>query len=194
METNLEKPMPRPSRTNFRELPASIQIPSDGRILFFLRDREMYFFLSHFHAAEIVVEGEVWPTVEHYFQSRKSLDPAYRDAIRACVHPGIAKRLGAAPDRSRRYSAQSWFRAHRQKHREDWPAIHLDLMRQADYAKFSQHPPLRDLLIATGTAEIVEDTTVDDFWGIGPDGKGENWAGRILMEVRTALASSHPRI
>ena len=25
------------------------------------------------------------------------------------------------------------------------------------------------------------------FWGIGPDGRGLNWAGRVLMEVRASL-------
>lgn len=65
------------------------------------------------------------------------------------------------------------------------------LMRQADLAKFSQHARLRELLLATEDAEIVEDTTMDAFWGFGPDGKGENWAGRILMEVRAHLVN-HP--
>ena len=179
--------MSRPSNTNVRELPDSVVIPEDRRVLFFLRDRDNFFFLSHFSAAEIAIEGETWPTVEHYFQSRKSLDPEFRSAIRACVHPGMAKRLGAAPEGSRKRSGQSWFRAHDKKHREDWREIRLDLMRQADLAKFSQHARLRELLLATEDAEIVEDTTMDSFWGIGPDGKGENWAGRILMEVRALL-------
>ena len=38
--------------------------------------------------------------------------------------------------------------------------------------------------VTTGTAMIVEDSPVDQFWGSGADETGENWAGRILMEVR----------
>lgn len=73
-------------------------IPSDGRILFFRRDRDAFGFLSHFHYATIHLDGEDWPTVEHYFQAQRSDDPAYRSAIRGAVSPGIAKRLGAGHD------------------------------------------------------------------------------------------------
>jgi len=165
-----------------------VTVPADGRILFFRRDREQFFFLSHFHAAAIEIEGEVWPTVEHYFQSRKSLVPEFRAAIRACHHPGMAKRLGAAPEGPRRFSADSWFRAHGERHRPDWREIRLDVMRAADEAKFRQHPDLANLLRSTGNATIVEDSPLDEFWGSGADGTGENWAGRILVEVREAIA------
>ncbi len=179
--------MTRPSRTNTRELPVSVSIPADGRILFYKRDRNDYFFLSHFYASEIVVDGETWPTVEHYFQSRKSFDSEFRQAIRDHIHPGMAKRVAARPDGSGKISGQSWFRAHGKTFREDWPEVQLHIMRQADLAKFTQNPSLGDLLLSTGEAPIIEDTTSDGFWGIGPDGNGENWAGRILMEVRAEL-------
>lgn len=162
------------------------------------RDRAQFFFLSHFHAAAIDIEGEVWPTVEHSFQSRKSLNPEFRAAIRACGHPGMAKRLGAAPEGPRRFSADSWFRTHSNRHRPDWREIRLGLMRAADEAKFSQHPELAALLRATECATIIEDSPVDEFWGTGATGEGENWAGRILMEVRNDVfqrrqCSSDPR-
>jgi N-glycosidase YbiA len=53
-------------------------IPADNRILYFTRDREIFRFLSHFHPAPIVLDGETWPTVEHYYQAQKSAEPAYR--------------------------------------------------------------------------------------------------------------------
>lgn len=177
----------RPSLTNIRELPTSVQIPADGRILFFFRDRNDYLFLSHFYASEIVLDGEVWPTVEHYFQAQKSLDPEYRQTLRGYSHPGMVKRLAARPDGPRKVSGQSWFRAHGQRFREDWDEIKLDIMRRADLVKFAQHPRLRELILATNDAEIIEDAEMDDFWGFGSDAKGDNWAGRILMEVRATL-------
>jgi|GEM_PF-1384063 len=186
--------MTRQTSTQLRELPETITIPADGRILFFARDRDTFFFLSHFHPAEIVIGDESWPTAEHYYQSRKSLDPGFREAIRACAHAGHAKRLGAEPDGPKRHSGQSWFRAHNQNVREDWAAIRLDVMRQADMAKFSQHLRLREFLLATGDAKIVEDTALDAYWGIGADGMGDDWAGRILMEVRDELRSKLPRV
>jgi len=60
-------------------------IPPDGRILYFARDRADFVFLSHFYPSPILLDGEIWPTVEHYYQAQKSDDPAYRDAIRGAV-------------------------------------------------------------------------------------------------------------
>ena len=163
-------------------------VPADGRILFFRRDRPEFGFLSHFHPSPILLDGERWPTVEHYYQFHKSLDPRYRQAIRDAATPGEAKQLSACPDPSRKAAAKkSWFLSNGQWPREDWMAVKRDLMRKADRAKYDQHPDLAARLLATGDAEIVEDSPYDDFWGAGRDGTGENWAGRILMEVRAAL-------
>ncbi len=99
----------------------------------------------------------------------------------------MAKRLAAPPDAPRRISQQSWFRKHAAKPRADWHEVKLDLMRSADWAKFSQNPDLGALLLATGTAELIEDSPSEAFWGSGRDGAGQNWAGRVLMEVRERL-------
>jgi ribA/ribD-fused uncharacterized protein len=163
-----------------------LTIPADHRILYFDRDREQFGFLSHFHPAPIVLDDEVWPTVEHYYQAHKSLDPAYRETVKSARTPGMAKRLAARPG-SRKVSAQSWFRKHKALPRPDWHEVKLDIMRRADLAKFTQHDHLEKLLIATGDAELIEDSPSEPFWGIGPDGLGPNWAGRVLMEVREKL-------
>lgn len=162
-------------------------VPADNRILYFDRDAAAFGFLSHFHPAPVLLDGETWPTVEHYYQSRKSSDPAYVQAIREAVTPGRAKRLAAPPDAPRKVSGQSWFRRNGQLPRPDWHAAKLDIMRAADVAKFTQHPALAAQLLATGNAELVEDSASEPFWGIGPDGHGLNWAGRVLMEVRDRL-------
>jgi len=65
-------------------------------------------------------------------------------------------------------------------------------METAVRAKFNQNPPLQALLLATGEAELVEDSAHDPFWGIGRDGRGANWLGRLLMKVRQEMrAASH---
>jgi hypothetical protein len=56
--------------------------------------------------------------------------------------------------------------------RADWHLVKLDLMRRADWAKSSQHPDLATLLLGTGSAELIEDSPFDPFWGTGPDGAG----------------------
>jgi ribA/ribD-fused uncharacterized protein len=166
--------------------------PEDGRILYFHRDREAFPFLSHFHNAPITIDEETWATVEHFYQAQKSFDPAYRDAIRSARTAGLAKRLAAPPDAPRRVSRDSWFRRHGALPRPDWHTVKLDIMRRADLAKFTQHPDLAQLLLATGAAELVEDSPFEPFWGVGQDGLGLNWAGRVLMEVRAALRAAQP--
>ena len=166
----------------------ALPIPPDNRILFFSRDREQFGFLSHFHPAPVEVDGETWPTVEHYYQAQRSESQAYRRAIRNAATPGQAKKLAASPHSSKKTAQHSWFRLHQQEVRADWGEVKLDIMRRADRAKYTQNPDLRALLLATGDAEIVEDTNGDGFWGIGPDGSGPNWAGRVLMEMRAELA------
>ncbi|MFO0811346.1 MAG: NADAR family protein [Gemmataceae bacterium] len=165
-------------------------LPADGRVLFYKRDRAAFGFLSNFHPAPIALDGESWPTVEHYYQAQKSADPEYRRAVRAAGTPGHAKRLGAAPGGSRRRAGQSWFRRNGQEPRADWDAAKLDVMRIAVRAKFAQNPGLAAALRATGTAELVEDSATDAFWGVGADGAGQNWLGRVLMDVRRELAAA----
>lgn len=162
-------------------------VPPDNRILYFGRDRDRFRFLSHFYARPINLDGEDWTTVEHYYQAQKSTNPAYKAAIRAAVHPGLAKRLAAPPSAPRRISQNSWFRKNGEEPRADWHDVKLDIMRRADFAKYTQNADLAALLLATGEAELVEDSPGEPFWGTGTDGAGCNWAGRILMEVRARL-------
>jgi ribA/ribD-fused uncharacterized protein len=162
-------------------------IPDDGRILYFARDREAFGFLSHFHPSPIELDGEAWPTVEHYYQFQKSLDPDYRATIRAAQGPGAAKRVAATRGKGWR-GEQSWFLRTGAQPRPDWDAVKLDIMRRADQAKYAQNPELAAALLATGEAELVEDSRGEPFWGVGRDGRGPNWAGQILMEIRAALA------
>ena len=167
-----------------------VSIPDDNRILYFGRDRDAFRFLSHFFPAPIVMDVETWATVEHYYQAQKSDDLAYRQAIRNTLSPGMAKRLAAPPHAPRRVSGQSWFRKHGTLPRPDWHDVKLPIMRLADMAKFSQHPELGEVLLATGDAQLIEDSPFEPYWGIGQDGQGLNWAGRVIMEVRDQLRAA----
>lgn len=61
-------------------------------------------------------------------------------------------------------------------------------MLKAVRTKFNQNPQLRDLLLNTRNATLVEDAGANDaIWGAGADYWGTNHLGRILMHVRDEL-------
>lgn len=129
---------------------------------------------SNFAGFPIRLDGEVWPTSEHYFQAQKFKDRSVRKKIRTANSPMIAARMGR--DRSLPL-------------RRDWESVKVEVMRKAVQAKFTQHDELRGLLLETGDAKIVEHTENDAYWGDGGDGSGKNMLGRILMEVRDRIRS-----
>jgi N-glycosidase YbiA len=137
-------------------------------INFYLKDGEHGYF-SNFASYPIEVRGKIWPTSEHYFQAQKFAGSEQEEAIRLVKSPMIAARMG---------------RDRQKPLRSDWEAVKDDVMREAVRAKFQQHVTLREQLLATGNAILVEHTENDSYWGDGGDGSGKNMLGRILMEVR----------
>jgi len=142
-------------------------------VINFYSVRDEFGEFSNFAPYPITLDGERWPTSEHYFQAQKFEDAAYRQNIRKVNSPMIAAKMG---------------RDRRQKLRRDWESVKVEVMRAAVLAKFTQHVELRALLASTGNAKLVEHTVNDDYWGDGGDGSGKNMLGRILMQVRELLA------
>jgi ribA/ribD-fused uncharacterized protein len=77
--------------------------------------------------------------------------------------------------------------------RSDWSKIKFDRMREVLRAKFTQHEDLRELLLSTGNARLVESATVDNpvnrLWG-EVNGIGRNMLGMLLMEIRDELRAA----
>lgn len=128
---------------------------------------------SNFSRHPVKLGGETWPTVEHYFQAQKFAGTKHETEIRKAGGPGEAARMGR--DRSRPL-------------RSDWEQVKDDVMRTAVRAKFTQHVNLKEILLSTGDAVLVEHTKNDRYWGDGGDGSGKNMLGKILMEIRQELA------
>lgn len=61
-------------------------------------------------------------------------------------------------------------------------------MRDALWFKFRNNDNLKKMLLGTGDAVLVEDSPIDDYWGIGENGDGQNMLGKLLMELRSKLA------
>jgi ribA/ribD-fused uncharacterized protein len=57
-------------------------------------------------------------------------------------------------------------------------------MQKAVLRKFETHADIREILLSTKDAEIVENSPIDYYWGCGANGSGKNRLGIILMEVR----------
>lgn len=68
-----------------------------------------------------------------------------------------------------------------------WDQVKCAVMRKAVMAKFTCSAFLREELLATGDAVLIEDSKKDFFWGIGSDNSGKNMLGNILMEIRNHL-------
>jgi N-glycosidase YbiA len=135
---------------------------------------EEYGCFSNFSAHAIRLKGMMWATSEHYFQAQKFAGTEREQEVRFAKSPSVAARLG----RSREHPL-----------RPDWESVKDAIMREAVLAKFTQHADLRQILLNTGTAVLVEHTANDAYWGDGGDGSGRNMLGQILMSVRDELRS-----
>lgn len=169
----------------------------------FYDPKNPYYEFSNFFEAPFVLDGQTWLTTEHYFQAAKFPNhPEYVEIIRKCSTPGKCFML--AQQKCKGGYAAKWMvdpakgdrRVINQVIRDfkdtvairpDWDEIRLQVMKHCLLAKFTQNAKLKDLLLATGDAEIIEDSPRDSFWGIGKNGDGSNWLGRLLMEVRSEL-------
>jgi N-glycosidase YbiA len=143
-------------------------------ILFYETDKA-YGCFSNFSRHAIVVDGTTWPTTEHFFQAAKFTDPADVAAVREARTPFVAAQLGRERHRS---------------FRPDWDTVRDSVMLGALRAKFTQHPALREILLSTHGATLVEHTANDRYWADGGDGSGRNMLGKLLEAVREELVAA----
>lgn len=133
---------------------------------------EDYGDFSNFAAYPITLKRKLWPTSEHYFQAQKFVGTEHEENIRKAKTPMIAARMG----RDRKLPL-----------RRDWESVKDSIMQEAVLAKFTQHAELKQKLLDTGDAKLVEHTDNDSYWGDGGDGSGRNMLGQILMEIRNGF-------
>jgi len=120
-------------------------------------------------------KGKQYPTSEHLFQSFKFQD--YR--------PGLAEHIRLYCPRPN--DALSEARRFQPEVHPDWKKMNVQKMDETLWYKFTQHSDLKHMLLATGDAELVEDSDKDAFWGVGADGRGSNELGKALERLRTKL-------
>lgn len=134
-----------------------------------------YAFLSNFYPAPIHWEGICYPTVEHAFQAAKTNNIAIRQRIARAKSAAEAKRLGGRRGIIKDFNQSAWNQRR------------LVVMVELLYLKFAT-PHLRDRLLATGDAQLVEANSWGDrYWGESPLGNGCNHLGKLLMHIRANL-------
>lgn len=140
---------------------------------FWNADEVPYGLFSNFAETPIVIDGDRFLTVEHYFQAEKASSSGQRKWVMESPTPKVAKARGRDVIL-----------------RPDWEQVKDGVMYTALVAKAQQSKVFKDLLLSTADAELFEDSPFDYYWGVGRDGSGKNMLGKLLMKLRQELRSA----
>lgn len=167
------------SNSGRRNGSAVIRIPSpldQPEIRFYRANEKPYGMFSNLYRRPILFEGMEYPTAEHAYQAGKARKQSVRDWILSAPSPSLVAMAA--------HGLYTWDIA------PDWSKTKFLRMKNVLTAKYSQHEDLKQLLLGTGTARLVESASVDNavnrLWG-EVNGVGKNMLGTLLMEVRTEL-------
>lgn len=146
-------------------------------------DEEVYFFtpafypLDNFSAHTVRIWGNRFLTAEHAYLWKKFsvANPGVAESIFDAESPEIAKTISMK---------------HIQEGSPSWHEERVHVMEEVLRAKAEQHEDVRTVLIKSGTRRIIENSPVDAFWGIGPEGIGQNTLGMLWMKIREELYST----
>lgn len=141
---------------------------------------------SQWAPSKFVIDGVLYNCCEQYMMAKKALmfhDYVALQKIMSSKDPSYQKEQGR---KVIDFDVNLWTKYCRQ------------IVYDANYAKFTQNPEMREELIATGNKEIVEASPEDKIWGIGlhesdplawdkSTWKGTNWLGEAIMAVREDL-------
>lgn len=151
-------------------------------IHFYRANEKPYGVFSNLFRRPIEFQGRIYPTAEHAYQAGKPRKDAVREWLLAAPSPSL---LAMAAHGLYQWDIQP-----------GWSKTKFDRMRAVLRAKFTQHDDLREILLSTADARIVEagrtDNAVNRLWG-EVNGKGKNMLGTMLMDLRQDLRRSRNR-
>jgi len=128
---------------------------TEHEIRFYRASEKPYGMFSNLYRRPIQFEGELFPTSEHAYQAGKARKAEVRKWLMAAPSPAL---LAMAA-----HGLYYWDVT------PGWSKIKFDRMRSVLRAKFTQHADLRDLLLSTGNAVLIETATTDNevnrLWG-----------------------------
>lgn len=149
---------------------------AEDEIRFYRASEKPYGAFSNLYRRAIDFEGETFATSEHAYQAGKARKPEVRDWVLSAPSPALVAMAA--------HGLYYWDIA------PGWSRTKFDRMRGVLRAKFTQHEDLKEMLLATGDARLVESATVDNevnrLWG-EVNGEGRNMLGQLLMELRASL-------
>lgn len=161
--------------TNLRTA-KKLLLSGQKEIQFYRSNEKPYGAFSNLFRRPVVFENLTYPTAEHAYQAGKANKVAVRDWILSAPTPALAAMAA--------HGLYTWDIV------SNWSEIKFDRMRGVLRAKFTQHEDLRQLLLSTGNADLVEagrvDNAVNRTWG-RVNGKGQNMLGVMLMDLRAEL-------
>lgn len=127
---------------------------------------------SNFSSFKVRWRDVDWMTSEHAYQAAKFDDRKIIDQIKEAPSAHDAMKIA---------------HCYRDKQVHNSPEMKISIMEEVVRAKSAQHPYIQKKLLESGDREIVENSPTDSFWGRGPDWKGQNWLGRIWMNLRAEM-------
>jgi hypothetical protein len=160
-----------------------IDIDSEGKdFVFFWKPEEENACFGNWFPLAFSVDGIHFHTSEHYVMYHKALLMGDEEIARAVLED---------PDP---HSAKKWGQRVKPWSQDIWNRERCRIMYEACFAKF-QAEDMRQRLLNTGDAVLVEASPYDKIWGIGllktdknarnpQRWKGLNLLGKVLMKIR----------
>ena len=120
-----------------------------------------------------------WKTVEHYYQACKFTGLPYAQTIIDANDGEQANQLG-----------NKWLK----RKVSDWKLHRQVFMTRGMYRRVKEYPDVKQALLDTGDALLVEKSQYDYYWGIGRDQRGENRLGKVWMDIRQKIIAQDKNI
>lgn len=166
-----------PKATHYEKYPTTAAVPSKEKIIDFYSRSQPYGEFSNFALFPIFVDGQWWPTSEHYYQAMKYEKKELIAWVQAAPDPMESANRGRDKNIPKR---------------ADWEERKDEFMEKAVMDKFTRYPELKALLLSTGEARLYEHTENDCYWGDCGNRTGLNKLGVLLEKVRAKLKQALP--
>lgn len=123
-------------------------------------------------ARSIQLEGQEWPSAEHYVHAMLAGNARLAKATKEAETALDAYKLN-----------KPWYRPKK----KGWKTQRRIYMTRAIYTLVQMYSDVREYLLDTGDQKISETSLYDHYWGVGRDWRGDNTVGVVWMDVRNKI-------